>query len=176
MHAASRAMAPPAARKKSAKRSKPKAAAKKAPKKAKAAKAAPKRAAKPRFGRSGTAGKGEGDEAVQAWIEGVKPAQQALVRRIDRIVGEEVPGVRRGVKWSMPMYGLPGQGWLVHVGSFKDYVAVGFFSGMSLDPQPPNGESGHMRRMNYASEAELDERQLRSWLQQAKELPGWGKL
>lgn len=134
------------------------------------------KSAKPKFGRSGTAGKGDGDEAVQAWIDGVKPAQQAFVRRIDAIVGEELPGVRRGVKWSMPMYGLPGQGWLVHVGSFKDYVAVGFFAGTSLKPQPPTGESGHMRRMNYAGDAVLDEAQLRSWLRQARELPGWGKL
>jgi hypothetical protein len=151
--------------------------------KARPAKKAPRKTAKPatkkaasRFGRSGTAGKGEGDEAVQAWMAGVKPGQRALVRRIDGIIGEEVPGVRRGVKWSMPMYGLPGQGWLVHVGSFKDHVAVGFFSGTSLDPQPPHGESGHMRRATYGGEGDLDERRLRSWLRQARDLPGWGKV
>src|SRR5688572_15837682 len=69
-------------------------------------------AAKPAFGRPGTAGKAEGDDAVKAWLDGVKPEHQEMVRKLDALIGRELPGVRRAIKWSMPLYGLPGQGWI----------------------------------------------------------------
>lgn len=153
--------------KKAAKKATTKTAKKAPPKKAPAKKAA--------FGRAGTAGKGEGDEAVQAWIAGVKPQHRDLVTKLDALVGKEIPDVKRAVKWSTPFYGRAGQGWLVTVASFKEYVSVGFFAGTMLKPTPPEGESGTMRRVKIHDASEYDEKQLRSWVQQAAKLQGWGK-
>jgi hypothetical protein len=143
-----------------------------------AKKPAAKKAAakKPAFGRSGTAGKAEGDAAVRAWIAGVKPEHRPLVERVDALIAEIVPDVKRAVKWSMPMYGRAGQGWFAHIGAFKNHVAVGFFLGTSLDPPPPAGESGKMRRVNIHGPDEYDEKQLRSWIKQAASMKGWGTV
>lgn len=142
-------------------------------KKATARKTAP--AAKPTFGRAGTAGKGEGEAAVRAWMASVKPEHRPIVERLDALIADTVPDVRRAVKWSMPMYGREGQGWFAHVGSFKDYVAFGFFAGVDLQPQPPYGESAGMRRVRIHGVADFDEAQLRSWVRQASQIKGWGK-
>jgi hypothetical protein len=159
---------------------KPKAAAKKATKKAatpsKATKAATKKATPPKFGRTGTAGKAEGDGAVKAWIAGIKPEHQEIAHRFDALAGETLPGVKRAVKWNAPFYGLPGKGWVATMGSFKEYVSIGFFAGAKLTPAPPLGESGSMRRVTLHSAADYDERQLRAWLKQASDLQGWGKV
>lgn len=166
------------------KRAAPKDAAKKTPAKKAAPKKAPAKkaparkaaaAAKPSFGRPGTAGKAEGDAAVRAWMEGVRPEHRRLVERLDALVAEEVPDVKRAVKWSMPMYGREGQGWFAHVGSFKDFVALGFFAGAELSPPPPHGEGQGMRRVRIHGEGDLDERQLRAWVRQASRIKGWGK-
>jgi hypothetical protein len=145
------------------------------------AKAARKSAqkAKPRqkgFGRPGTAGKAEGGAAVRRWMAGVNPAHRPMVERLDALMGETVPDVKRAIKWSTPMYGRAGQGWFASVASFKNYVSLGFFAGANLEPPPPEGEGKGMRRVNLRDMSEFDERQFRSWIQQAASIQGWGRV
>src|SRR5262249_966289 len=122
---------------------------------------------------------------------GVKPEHRLLVKRIDALIAKTVPGVHRAIKWrkpsqplGVPFYGLPDHGWIVAMGSFKDSVGVGFFAGTLLDPEPRvakmavpwnRGSEAKARRIDIHDESEFDELQLRSWLEQARELPGWGK-
>lgn len=139
------------------------------------------------------AGREPDDEAagVRAWLAGVDPGQRALVKRIDAIIAEEIPGVRRTIKWrkpsqplGIPFYGLPSQGWIAAMWSFKGKVGVGFFAGTLLDPEPPvdkmagpwNRGSVKARRLDISDQSELDEALLRSWLIQARKLPGWGHV
>ena len=139
------------------------------------AKKAKKPAAKKGAKKAAPKAKG-GDAEVKAWVAKVKPQHRNLVQRIDALIEEVIPDVRRAIKWSTPFYGRAGQGWLVTVGSFKEYVAVGFFAGTSLKPEPPEGESGQMRRVKLRDGEKVDEKRLRSWIEQAAKLPGWGKV
>lgn len=146
--------------------------ARKAPAKA-AAKAPARKAA---FGRAGTAGKGEGDAAVRAWMQGVKAEHRPLVERLDALIGEVVPDVKRAVKWSSPMYGREGIGWFASFASFKEHVRLSFFSGVDLRPPPPEGESKGMRSVRLRGPADYDEARFQSWIRQAASIPGWGKV
>jgi hypothetical protein len=128
------------------------------------------------FGRPGTAGKAEGDAAVRRWMAGVNPAHRPIVERLDALIGEIVPDVKRAIKWSTPMYGRAGQGWFASVASFKNYVSLNFFAGTRLEPPPPVGEGKGMRRVNLRDLSEFDEKQVRSWIQQAASMKGWGTV
>lgn len=150
----------------------PKAAARKAP--ARTSSKTPAKGAS--FGRPGTAGKAEGDAAVRAWMGAVKPEHRALVERLDALIAEVVPDVRRAIKWSMPMYGREGVGYFASVASFKAHVRLTFFSGTQLTPPPPEGEGKGMRAVNIRDPAEYDEAKLRAWVAQAASIPGWGKV
>lgn len=119
--------------------------------------------------------KAEGDAPVQAYFAKLSPEHRAIGQRIDEIVEKNVPGVRRAIKWSSPMWGIEGRGWFAAFGSFKNYTKVNFFRGASLKPQPPEGEGAQMRSVNIASLDELDEKQMTSWVKQAAAIPGWGK-
>lgn len=134
------------------------------------------KAARPRFGRPGTAGKGEGDAAVRALIAGVRPEQRALVERLDAIIGDAVPDVKRAVKWSMPMYGREGLGYFAHVAPFKAHVALGFFAGDRLDPPLPDTDGKGAWRVKFATLADVDERLVPKWVAQASTLRGWSKV
>src|SRR5262245_8928567 len=77
----------------------------------------------------------DGRPAVEAWLDRVKPEQQALVRRLDQLILEAMPDAVCAVKfrkatnpWGLPFYGLPGQGWIVSVNSFKVHVKLMFFA------------------------------------------------
>lgn len=147
----------------------------------KAAKKIPRKSAKkasktPSFGRPGTAGKAEGSAGVKAWMASVKPEHRPIAKKLDRLIEETVPGVRRAVKWSSPMYGLPGKGWFASMASFKNYVALAFFKGAALSPPPPFGEGKEMRRINIETIDQVDEKLFRAWIEQASSRPGWGKV
>lgn len=150
-------------------------AARKAPAKAAVKKAAAKKpAGKAAFGRSGTAGKAEGDAGVRAFLDQLPAQQRAMGETIDAIVASVVPDVKRAVKWSMPFYGREGQGWFCAFAAFKGHCAVRFFRGMDLKPVPPEGSSQTGRSVKYRAPADIDEAQLRAWVEQAAALPGWG--
>jgi hypothetical protein len=152
---------------------------KKAAKSAK--KAAPKKGASA-ISRSAHMAKADGRPAVDAWLDRVKPEHQPLVRRLDQLILEAMPDAVCAVKfrkptnpWGVPFYGLPGQGWIVSVNSFKAHVKLMFFAGSALDPMPLAAVP-HARAIDFHSDAEFDEKQVKAWLQQAKKLPGWGRV
>jgi len=117
--------------------------------------------------------KGEGDAPVQAYVEAVPGWKQEVVRRLDRIIEEAVPDVRKAVKWNSPFYGAPGAaGWFLSYHCFTRYVKVTFFRGTSLRPVP-KGKSKHPEvRYLDIHEGGLDEAQFADWVKQASSLPG----
>jgi hypothetical protein len=127
--------------------------------------------------------KEDGRPAVEAWLDHVKPEQRSVVRRIDALILETVPDAVCAVKfrkptnsWGVPFYGLSGKGWIVSVNSLKAQVRLIFFAGNVLKPIPPLAAPPRARAVDVHSDSELDGRQIKAWLQQAKKLPGWGRL
>ncbi|MGX7666702.1 DUF1801 domain-containing protein [Flavobacterium pedocola] len=134
----------------------------------------------------------EGNKSVQAWIDSVKPEHSLTVIRVDTLIREILPDIVCTTKWhkpsqplGIPFYGLPDKGWMFAMWSFKDSVGVGFIAGTLLNPEPPvakmagpwNRTSDYKaRRIDIHNDSEFDEEQLRSWLTQAKDLPGWSKI
>jgi hypothetical protein len=117
--------------------------------------------------------KGEGDEPVQAYIAAMPEWKRPLGDRLDRLIVRTVPGVHKAVKWNQPFYGNEGDGWFVAFRCFAKYVQVQFFRGTSLDPVPPKGSKHpEVRYLDIHEDDDLDERQLRSWIEQASKLPG----
>jgi hypothetical protein len=123
--------------------------------------------------------KGEGDGPVQAYIAAIPGWKQQVARRLDALIVETVPGVRKAVKWNTPLYGRPfgdgdgDAGWFAAFHMFNRYVKVTFFKGANLSPVPPEG-SKHpsVRYLHVTEDAPLDEAQLVDWIGQAAALPG----
>lgn len=117
--------------------------------------------------------KGYGDAPVQAYIAAMPGWKRALGRRLDALIVQTVPAVRKAVKWNSPLYGLEGQGWFLGLHVFTKYVKVAFFRGRSLRPMPP-GESKHkfVRYLDIHEGDGLDEAQFTAWVMQASQLPG----
>ena len=116
--------------------------------------------------------KGYGDAPVQAYIAAVPGWKQEVVRRIDTIIADTVPGVRKAVKWNSPLYGIEEGVWFASVHCFANYVKVAFFRGASLVPLPPGASKQKEVRYYDIREGELDEAQLADWARQASRLPG----
>ena len=116
--------------------------------------------------------KGYGDAPIQAYIAAMPGWKSAIGRRIDAIIGEVVPGVRKAVKWNSPFYGMEDDVWFLSLHCFNKYIKVTFFRGTSLDPVPA-GTSKH-KDVRYLDiyEGKFDEAQFTDWVKQASRLPG----
>jgi hypothetical protein len=119
--------------------------------------------------------KGEGDPPVQAYIAAMPGWKREVGRRLDELIVQTVPGVRKAVKWNSPFYGVDERGWFLSFHVFTRYVKVTFFNGASLTPIPPGGtpKSKEARWIDLYENEPLDETQLKKWIKQAARLPGW---
>ncbi|MCB6177772.1 DUF1801 domain-containing protein [Rhodobacter sp. Har01] len=118
--------------------------------------------------------KAEGDGPVQAYVAAMPGWKSAVGRRVDALVGQTVPGVRKAVKWNSPFYGVDGQGWFLSFHCFTHSVKLTFFRGAALDPVPPgNSKQGEVRYLDIRESEALDEALLANWIAQAAAMPGW---
>jgi len=117
--------------------------------------------------------KGDGDEPVQAYLAAMPGWKQAIGRRIDELVVENVPNVRKAVRWNSPFYGVEGQGWFLSFHCFNKYVKVSFMTGTALDPMPPvESKQDKVRYFHLHEDDDWDEAQFVSWVEQAAARPG----
>lgn len=117
--------------------------------------------------------KGEGDAPVQAYIAAMPGWKRAVGARLDALVEEMVPGVRKAVKWNSPFYGVEEQGWFLSFHCFTRYVKVTFFRGAALTPVPPGTSRQKDIRYLDIHEGEWpDDARLADWIRQASRLPG----
>jgi hypothetical protein len=117
--------------------------------------------------------KAEGDAPVQAYIAAMPGWKRDVGQRLDTLIVQTVPNVRKAVKWNSPFYGVEGQGWFLAFHVFTRYVKVTFFRGASLRPLPPGASKDKKTRYYDIREGELDEAQFAKWVKQAAALPGW---
>ena len=117
--------------------------------------------------------KGYGDEPVQAYIAAVPGWKRDTVRRLDGLVAQAVPGVRKAVKWNSPLYGVEEGSWFLSLHCYDRYIKVAFFRGAKLTPVPPVASKVPDNRYFHVHEDDtLDEAQFKDWVRQAAALPG----
>lgn len=118
--------------------------------------------------------KADGDAPVQAYIAAMPGWKRGLGQRLDALIVQAVPDVKKAVRWNSPFYGVEGQGWFLTLHCLTKYVKVTFFHGSALRPLPPGaGKDKNARWLDIYEDDDLNEAQLADWVKQAAALPGW---
>jgi hypothetical protein len=118
--------------------------------------------------------KADGDTPVQAYIAGMPGWKRDVGRRLDALIVQAVPHVRKAVRWNSPFYGIEDQGWFLSFHCYAKYVKLAFFRGASLSPLPPGkSRQKEVRYLDIHEDDVIDKAQLAKWVKQAAALPGW---
>lgn len=116
--------------------------------------------------------KGYGDAPVKAYIAAMPEWKRDIGRRMDAIIADVVPDVKKAVKWNTPFYGLEDDLWFASFHCFTKYIKVTFFQGASLEPAPKGKSKYPAVRYYDIHEGQFDEKQFADWIRQASQLPG----
>ena len=109
---------------------------------------------------------------MQAYIAAMPGWKRALGSRLDALITQALPRVRKAVKWNSPFYGVGDEGWFLSFHCYTKYVKVAFFRGASLKPPPPGASKQQDVRYLDIHEDDFDESQFGKWVKQAAKLPG----
>lgn len=111
--------------------------------------------------------------AIDDWIRRVMPDLNPIVKRLDDLICETIPGLQFAVKWKKAYYGLPKQGWIIELVAYDVSVNVVFFGGEDFDPPPKLGTDGRSRYVKVKTLEEAQEHSMRKWIEQAGRVRGW---
>jgi hypothetical protein len=110
---------------------------------------------------------------VEDWGRRVMPDLYPVVKRLDDLIGDTIPGLQFAVKWKRAYYGLRELGWIIDMVAYDVSVNVVFFGGAGFDPPPPLGTIGQTRYVKVKTVEDAQSPGLREWLEQARRSPGW---
>ena len=101
------------------------------------------------------------------------PDLHPIVKRLDELICETISGLQYAVKWKKAHYGLPELAWIIEMVAYDVSVNVVFFGGADFDPPPPLGTTDRSRYVKVKSLDELDQPELRKWIEDSGRVAGW---
>ena len=110
---------------------------------------------------------------IEDLIRRVMPDLHPVVKRLDELIRETIPGLQYAVKWKKAYYGLPELGWIIEMVAYDVSVNVVFFGGAELDPPPPLGTTDRSRYVKLTTLEEAQGREVHNWINQAGRVTGW---
>jgi hypothetical protein len=110
---------------------------------------------------------------IEDWIRRVMPDLNPIVKQLDELICETIPGLQFAVKWNKAYYGLPEQGWIIEMVAYDVSVNVVFLGGADFDPSPPLGTVGRSRYVKLKTLEEAQGSLMREWIEQAGRVRGW---
>jgi hypothetical protein len=117
--------------------------------------------------------KGYGNEPVQAYIAAMPGWKSEVGKKLDTLVENTLPDIKKAVKWNSPLYGMDGETWFLGIHCFSKYIKLAFFRGKLLDPMPPvSSKTKEARYLHIAEDGKFDEAQFVDWIRQASGMPG----
>jgi len=114
----------------------------------------------------------ESHAEIDDWTRRVMPDLHRLVQRLDDLIRATIPRLQHAVKWKKAYYGLPEHGWVIELVAYDVSVNIVFLGGANFDVPPPLG-TGQSRYVKLRSPEEVDQPELRRWIEQAGRFPGW---
>jgi hypothetical protein len=115
----------------------------------------------------------ESHDVIDAWMRSQMPDLQPIVTGLDGLIRDTLSDLRYAVKWKKAYYGVPEQGWVIEMVAYDVSVNIVFLGGANFESPPPLGDSDRSRYLKIKSWDEVDQEEVRRWVQQAGDVAGW---
>lgn len=113
----------------------------------------------------------EDHQLIDEWIADARPALNPIVSELDKIILQELKNPRYAIKWGKAYYGSTKSGWCIELVAYDVSVNIVFLNGSQLSDPPKLG--GETRYVKIRDIEETKSGQVRKWIKQACQMPGW---
>ena len=111
---------------------------------------------------------------IKEWtVNRIMPGLQPMIKKIDRLINENIPNLQYAIKWGNAYYGSRELGWLIEVAAYDVSVNIVFLGGAKFDPKPPLGTGEQSRYIKLRTMDELNDKMIIDYIQQAGRIDGW---
>lgn len=111
---------------------------------------------------------------IEGWIRRrVMPDLSPMVKQLDEMIREKLPGLQYAIKWGKAYYGLPDLGWIIEIAAYDVSVNIVFLGGADFESPPPLGDTDRSRYVKLKTLEEAKAPEIREWIEQAGRVPGW---
>jgi hypothetical protein len=110
---------------------------------------------------------------IDDWMKRIMPDLQPVVARLDELIRDELSAAQYAIKWKKAYYGLPDRGWVIEMVAYDVSVNVVFLGGADFDSPPPLGDGDRSRYIKLKSLDDIDEDEVRNWIDNASRVDGW---
>jgi len=111
--------------------------------------------------------------AIEEWIQRAMPDLQPIIKSLDALICNAIPGIEFAIKWNKAYYGVPEYGWIIEMVAYDVSVNMVFHGGKELDPPPPLGDAGRSRYVKVKTVEEAQMPLMLTWIKQASRVRGW---
>lgn len=115
---------------------------------------------------------GSGHTVIKEWIADAMPRLQPLLKKIDKMIRDELSDPEYAIKWQKAYYGSTGEGWTIEVAAYDKSANVVFLQGSKFASKPPSGE-GDSRYIKLQHDDDPKDTDLVRWIKEAGRHPGW---
>lgn len=110
---------------------------------------------------------------INEWIDRQMPDLQPIIKKLDKMIRDELTDPQYAIKWKKAYYGTPELGWVVEMVAYDVSVNVVFLGGADFDSPPPLGNTDCSRYFKVKSMGELEDSDMASWVKNAATVDGW---
>jgi hypothetical protein len=115
----------------------------------------------------------ESHAEIDDWMRRIMPDLQPIVTQLDAMIRDTLPDLQYAIKWKKAYYGVPDQGWVIELVAYDVSVNVVFLGGADFDSPPPLGDTDRSRYIKLKSVDELEQSDMRAWIENAGRVAGW---
>jgi hypothetical protein len=112
-------------------------------------------------------------DEIESWLRSVMPDLQPIVKSMDELIRQTIPGLQYAIKWKKAYYGLPDRGWIIEMVAYDVSVNVVFLGGADFDAPPPLGDTDRSRYVKVTTLEEAERPEMREWVEEAARVQGW---
>lgn len=110
---------------------------------------------------------------LDAWIKKQMPDLQPIIKRLDKMIRDELSDPRYAIKWKKAYYGTPDLGWVIEMVAYDVSVNVVFLGGADFDSPPPLGETDRSRYIKVKTMDDIADSDMADWIESAARVDGW---
>ena len=110
---------------------------------------------------------------IEDWIRRVMPDLHPIVKRLDELICETIPGLQYAVKWKQAYYGLPEQRVDHRDGRLRRLRECRLPRRRGIRPSAAAWDHGRSRYVKLTTLEEAQGPEMHKWIEQAGRVPGW---